>query len=405
MNANGRPRVIRAENKDFAMSDLIYLDNGATSFPKPEEVYEFMDSFHRANGVSPGRSGCDLSIETGNVIEETRKALTEYFNGDDPNRLIFSLNSTEGLNLAISGLVSAGDHVITTTVEHNAVLRPLHHQEVYKNVEVDYVPFDENGFVNPDDFIPLFKENTRVVIVNHASNVIGTVQPIREIGKLCQERGVIFIVDASQTAGKVPVDMVEQYIDVVAFTGHKSLLGPTGVGGLYVREGVDIRHTRAGGTGVKSAILHHLEEYPYRLEYGTPNLVGIAGLLAGLKWLKCRGVEEIHRQEMNLTQLFVDGLKDIKNITTYCQDDLTDHIGVVSFNVNGFEATNVGTILDGDYNIACRTGLQCAPFVHKQLGTDKLHGTVRMGFGPFNTEEHIQTAVTAVREIAETYGQ
>ncbi|MGL1863015.1 MAG: aminotransferase class V-fold PLP-dependent enzyme [Pseudodesulfovibrio sp.] len=386
------------------MDDLIYLDNGATSFPKPDEVYEMMDSFHRSNGVSPGRSGCDLSIETGNVIEQTRATMTELFNGSDPNRLIFSLNSTEALNIAINGLLTAGDHVISTNVEHNAVLRPLHHHEKYNGVEVDYVPFNENGFINPEDFIPLFKPTTRLVIVNHASNVIGTVQPIAEIGKLCQERGVLFLVDASQTAGKIPVDIQEQYIDIVAFTGHKSLLGPTGIGGLYVREGVDIRHTRAGGTGVKSAQLHHLEEYPYRLEYGTPNLVGIVGLLAGVRWLKCQGMDTIHHREMELTQRFVNGVRNNKNVVLYCQEDPTDHIGVVSFNVKGFEATNVGTILDGDYNIACRTGLQCAPFVHQQLGTDKIHGTARLGIGPFNTEAHIDAAIVAVNEIAETYG-
>ncbi|MBI9081038.1 MAG: aminotransferase class V-fold PLP-dependent enzyme [Pseudodesulfovibrio sp.] len=387
------------------MDKLIYLDNGATSFPKPEEVYAFMDSFHRSNGVSPGRSGCDLSIETGTVIEEARLALTGYFNGTDPDRLVFALNSTDGLNLVISGLLSPGDHVITTNVEHNAVLRPLHHQALYNGVEVDHVPFDGSGFVNPEDFIPLFKENTRLVVVNHASNVIGTVQPIREIGRICREHGVTFLVDASQTAGKIPVDMVENNIDVVAFTGHKSLLGPTGIGGFYVREGVDIRHTRAGGTGVKSAQLHHLEEYPYRMEYGTPNIVGIAGLLAGFRWIKCRGMEDIHAHEMALTRLFVQGLQDIEGVTLYCQDDLANHISVVSFNVDGFEASNVGTIIDGEYNIVCRTGLQCAPFVHKQLGTDTIHGTVRMGFGPFNTKEHIRVAVDAVREIAGTYGK
>lgn len=387
------------------MEELIYLDNGATSFPKPEAVYAFMDSFHRSNGVSPGRSGCDLSIETGNVIEETRKVLTSYFNGSDHNRLVFTLNSTDALNIAIHGLLRHGDHVITTNVEHNAVLRPLHHHALYNGVEVDNVPFDDNGFVNPDDFIPLFKPNTKLVIVNHASNVLGTVQPVGEIGRLCRERGVLFLVDASQTAGKIPVDMAANNIDICAFTGHKSLLGPTGIGGLYVCRNIDIRHTREGGTGVRSAELHHLREYPYRLETGTPNLVGIAGLLAGIKWIEEQGMESIHHREMELTRMLVDGLMDIPNVTLYCQDNLSEHIGVVSFNVNGFEAGNVGTLLDGDYNIACRTGLQCAPLVHKQLGTDLIKGTVRIGVGPFNTEAHIEAAIDAVREIAETYGK
>ncbi|MCP4632226.1 MAG: aminotransferase class V-fold PLP-dependent enzyme, partial [candidate division Zixibacteria bacterium] len=242
------------------MENLIYLDNAATSFPKPEDVYTYMDRFYRNNGVNPGRSGYDLSIETGNVIEDTRKILTEYFNGTDHNRLIFSLNSTDAINIAISGLLKPGDHVITTTIEHNSVLRPLYHMSVSNDVEVDYIPFNTDGFVNPEDFIPKFKKNTKLVVVNHASNVIGTIQPIKEIGKLCRDRGVIFLVDASQTAGKIPVDIEEMNIDVLAFTGHKSLLGPTGIGGLYVSEGIEIKHTRAGGTGVKSAVRHHLDE-------------------------------------------------------------------------------------------------------------------------------------------------
>ena len=386
------------------MQDLIYFDNGATSFPKPEEVYAYMDQFYRNNGVNPGRAGYDLSIETGNVLEDTRKILTQYFNGTDPNRLVFSSNSTDALNLAIAGLLMRGDHVITTTLEHNAVLRPLHHLFEDGIIEVDHIPFDQHGFVHPEDFIPKFKPNTKLVVVNHASNVIGTVQPIKEIGALCKERGVLFLVDASQTAGKIPVDVQEMNIDVVAFTGHKSLLGPTGTGGLYVCEGVEIKHTRAGGTGVKSAVRHHLEEYPYRLEYGTLNIVGIAGLYAGLKWLMKHDMEKIHQHEMKLATQFSAGLKAIDNVTVYCQDGLDQHIGVTSFNIEGFEAVNTGTLLDGEYNIACRTGLQCAPLVHEQLGTDKLHGTVRFSFGPFNTEVHVEKAIGAIREIAETYG-
>lgn len=387
------------------MEDLIYLDNGATSFPKPEIVYTFMDKFYRHNGVSPGRSGYDLAIETGNVVEDTRKLLTRYFNGTDPKRLVFSLNSTDALNLAISGLLSPGDHVITTMIEHNAVLRPLHHQSIYNDVEVDYIPFDGKGFVDPDDFAARFKSNTRLVVVNHGSNVIGTVQPIKEIGELCREKGVIFLVDASQTAGKLPIDIEELNVDVIAFTGHKSILGPTGIGGLYVKEDVVIKHSRAGGTGVKSAQRHHLEEYPYRLEYGTLNTIGIAGLHAGLSWVMEKGIDNIHQHEMNLTRQLRDGLSRIDNVITYCTDTLTNHLGILSFNIKGFEAANTGIILDGDYNIACRTGLHCAPRVHEQLGTDKIQGTVRIGFGPFNTEVHVEKAVTAIKEIAETYAK
>jgi cysteine desulfurase family protein len=378
---------------------LIFLDNGATSFPKPEEVYAYMDHFYRNFGVNPGRSGYDLCLEAGEVVEGTRKLLTNFFNGSDPNHLCFSYNSTDALNLAIFGMLQPGDHAITTTLEHNSVLRPLYHLS-RQGVEVDYVPFDGAGFVDPDEIRKKFRANTRLVIVNHASNVIGTVQPIREIGRYCREAGIPFAIDASQSAGKVPIDLEEQFLDVVAFTGHKSLLGPTGIGGLYVRPGIAIQHTRAGGTGVRSAERMHLDEYPYRLEYGTLNTVGVAGLNAGVKWILAKGLGAIHEHEMELTRMLSDGLRAIDGVTLYCQDNLVNHISVLVFNVNGMDAADVGTMLDVDHNIACRTGLHCAPLVHEQLGTAKIRGAVRFGIGPFNTEEHIQTAIDGVRAIA-----
>jgi cysteine desulfurase family protein len=383
------------------MDKLIFLDNGATSFPKPEEVYTFMDSFYRESGVNPGRSGYDLCMETGELVEDTRRRMTEFFNGKDPNRLCFSYNSTDALNLIIYGILKEGDHALTTTLEHNSVLRPLYHLWKYNGVEVDHIPFDSEGFVDPDDFPKKFKKNTRLVIINHASNVIGTIQPLKEIGKQCRERGIPFAIDASQSAGKIPIDIEEMNVDVVAFTGHKSLLGPTGIGGLYVREGIEIRHTRAGGTGVRSAVRTHLDEYPYRLEYGTLNVLGVAGLHAGLEWIGKKGIDTIHEQEMRLTTLLRDGLKDFDGVSLYCQEDLTNHISVFLFNVDGLEALNTSTLLDVDYNIATRSGLHCAPLVHEQLGTDKIRGAVRFGIGPFNSEEDIQTAIHAVREISE----
>jgi len=383
------------------MKDLIFLDNGATSYPKPEEVYSFMDQFYRNFGVNPGRSGYDLCMETGELVEETRAMLTDFFNGgEDANRLCFSYNSTDALNLITNGMLEQGDHAVTTTLEHNSVLRPLYHLYKYKGVELDHIPFDAKGFVDPDDFPKKFKKNTKLVVVNHASNVIGTIQPIKEIGKHCRERGIPFVIDVSQSAGKIPIDIEDQNVDVVAFTGHKSLLGPTGIGGLYVREGIEIRHTRAGGTGVRSAVRTHLDEYPYRLEYGTLNTLGVAGLHAGIKWIEKQGMENIHEQEMRLTAMLRDGLKDVEGVTLYCQDDLADHISIFLFNVDGLEALNTGTLLDVDYNIACRTGLHCAPLVHEQIGTAEIHGAVRFGIGPFNTEEHIHTAIQAVKEIA-----
>jgi len=381
------------------MGKLIYLDNGATSYPKPEEVYTYMDHFYRSFGVNPGRSGYDLCLEAAATVDDTRKRLTSLFHGTDPNHLCFSYNSTDALNLIMFGMLRPGDHAISTTIEHNSVLRPLYHLS-RDGVAVDYVPFDGAGFVDPDEIRKRFRPNTRLVIVNHASNVIGTVQPVREIGRYCREAGIYFAIDASQSAGKVPIDVEEQFLDAVAFTGHKSLLGPTGIGGLYVREGVEIRQTRAGGTGVRSAERAHLEEYPFRLEYGTPNVCGIAGLHAGLKWIEARGMGAIHEQEMVLARLLRDGLAGIPGVILYCQENLANHIAVLAFNVQGMDAGDVGTMMDVDYDIACRTGLHCAPLVHEQLGTAKIRGSVRFGIGPFNTEAHIAVAVEAVREIA-----
>jgi cysteine desulfurase family protein len=379
---------------------MIYLDNGATSFPKPETVYTFMDEFYRSYGVNPGRSGFDLCLESGEIVDSTRKLLTNFFNGTDFNRLCFSYNSTDALNLIINGTLKEGDHVITTNLEHNSVLRPIYHLYKFKGVEVDYVICNEKGFVDPDDFKKKFKKNTKLVIVNHASNVVGTVQPVKEIGKHCREAGITFAIDASQSAGMIPIDIQEMNIDIIAFTGHKSLMGPTGIGGLYVSEGIEVELTRAGGTGVRSAVKTHLYEYPYRLEYGTINLLGVAGLNAGIKWVNERGVENIHEHEMKLTTMIRDGVRDIKGVKTYCQDDLTNHISVFLFNINGFEAGAAATLFDVDYEIACRTGLHCAPLIHDYLGTTQIHGSIRFGIGPFNTEEHIEAAIKAVKEIA-----
>lgn len=383
------------------MKDLIYLDNGATSYPKPDDVYTFMDSFYREFGVNPGRSGYDLCMESGALVDNTRKKLAEFFNGPDPNRLCFSYNSTDALNLITFGMLKEGDHAITTTLEHNSVLRPLYHLSERNGVSVDYVPFNVQGFIDPDDIRKKIKANTRLVIVNHASNVIGTLQPIEAIGRICRERGVPLAIDASQSAGKVPIDIEKLHVDVVAFTGHKSLLGPTGIGGLYVREGIEIRHTRAGGTGVRSAERTHPNEYPYRLEYGTGNVVGIAGLHAGLKWISERGMDQIHQHEMALTRMLIDGLRELEGVSLHCQEDLTNHISVISFNVDNMEALDTGTLLGGDYKIACRTGLHCAPLVHEQLGTSTIGGSVRVGIGPFNTKAHILAIIEAVAELVD----
>ena len=382
------------------MSELIYLDNSATSFPKPEEVYQFMDTFYRKHGVNPGRSGFDAAIETEELVFNTRKILTQLFNGDDPNRLTFSYNASDSLNMIIQGLAEKGDHIITTKLEHNSVLRPLHHLNINGIIDVDHLPFNRQGFIDPEDIKKAIKSNTKMVVINHGSNVIGTIQPIAEIGKICREAGVILVVDASQSAGAIPIDIKEMNIDVLIFTGHKCLLGPTGIGGSYVMEHVPVKSTRFGGTGVRSAQKTHLEEFPFRLECGTLNLQGVAGLNAGVTWINKQGIENLHQKEMLLWDKLRKGIQNIDNVITYCAENAKNHNPVLCFNVKGFNSADVGMMLDVDYNIACRTGLHCAPLVHEVLGTDKIHGSVRLSLGVFTTENEIETAIEAVADIA-----
>ena len=380
---------------------MIYLDNSATTFPKPIEVYDFMNNFYRTHGVNPGRSGFDAAIETGELVSDTRKMLTKLFNGgDDYNRLTFSYNATDSLNMILQGLAEKGMHVITTMLEHNSVLRPLYCMEQKGLIEVTYLPFDNRGYVDPDDVKKAIKSNTKLVVCTHSSNVIGTIQPLGAIGKICKENGLTFVVDGSQGAGAVNMDMQALGVDVYVFTGHKCLMGPTGIGGSYVREGVTVGQTRFGGTGVRSAVPCHLEEYPYRLEAGTINLLGIAGLNAGVKWITSQGIDNIHAQEMKLWDKLQKGLREIEGVTVYCATSVENQNPVLSFNVKGFDAGDVGTMLDVDYDIACRTGLQCAPKVHIGIGTFDMHGTVRLSIGAFNTEADINATIQAVKEIA-----
>jgi cysteine desulfurase/selenocysteine lyase len=387
MRAPSEDRIVEPTQQE-----LIYLDNAATSWPKPDKVYAFMVDFYRRCGVNPGRSGFDKAIEAGNIVEDLRKRLTVFFGGDAvaPERLCFSYNATDALNLIIQGLLSPGDHVIATNVEHNSVIRPINHLVRDNAVDATFVPFNGQGFVEPDAIAAAIKPTTKLVIVNHGSNVIGTVQPVAEIGRICKERGVVFAIDASQTAGMVPIDMTAMNVDVLAFTGHKSLMGSTGIGGLCVRRHVEIRHTRSGGTGVRSAHPYHLDEYPFRMEYGTPNMVGIASLWAAQDWIEeSGGVAAIHAQEMALVQRLVSGLKQIDGVITYCCDSLDHHLATVMINVEGMEAGDVGIMLDVDFNVATRTGLHCA-----------IHGGVRFAVGPFNTERHIDAALEGITEIA-----
>jgi cysteine desulfurase/selenocysteine lyase len=384
------------------MTDIIYLDNAATTWPKPESVYHFAFDFFRNTGVNPGRSGFDKAIEAGNILDDLRKRLTKFFGGDEDasERLCFGYNATDALNLILYGLLRPGDHVVTTNLEHNSVIRPVNHLVRDNGIEATYLPFNGRGFIEPDTVRKAIKSNTRLVIINHGSNVLGTVQPVKDIGEVCKDKGVLFAIDTAQTAGVIPINMKEMNIDVLAFTGHKSLMGFTGIGGLCVRKHVDILQTRAGGTGVRSAYPYHLEEYPYRLECGTPNLLGIASLWAGQDWLDQQGMKNIWDHEMRLTRKLVAGFREIPRIKVYGCEDLEHHLSTVTMNIEGIEAGDVGIMLDVDHDIATRTGLHCAPLVHEQLGIVPIHGGVRFAIGAFNTEQEIDASIKAVEHIA-----
>jgi cysteine desulfurase family protein len=388
------------------MEDLIYLDNAATSFPKPDVVHDTARDFYRGNGVNPGRTGCDLALHAEQMIHDTRARLSAFFNRSlvqagkqkDPNRLVFTLNATMSLNLIINGVVGSGDHVVTTMVEHNSVIRPVNHK-VTEGAEATFVVPDAEGYVDPEEIRKAIKRNTTLVIVNHASNVTGVVQDLDAIGAVCREAGVPFAVDSAQTAGVLPIDMAKCNISFLSFTGHKGLFAPTGTGGICVADDAEIRGTIYGGTGVRSAHPYHLDEYPYRLEAGTLNLCGVAGLSAGLAWIEEQGVENIHAHEVKLLGMLQNGLSEIDGVTVWGTKRLDRRVATMSVTVDNYDASDVGTFLDVDYNILTRTGLHCAPLLHEHYGSAP-RGTVRFSIGPFNTEQHIQAAVRAVGEIA-----
>ena len=388
------------------MSEMIYLDNAATSFPKPAVVHDFMRDFYRENGVNPGRTGCDLAICAEEMIHGTRRELSAFFNASlvregkskDPNRMVFTLNATMSLNLVVNGLVRTGDHIVTTVLEHNSVIRPVNHK-VRDGAQATFVRPDGEGYLDPADIRRAIRPNTKVVIVNHGSNVTGVVQDLQAIGAVCREAGVPLAIDAAQTAGVVPLDMHACHVSFLAFTGHKGLFGPTGTGGLCVADDAEIESSIYGGTGVRSASPLHLTEYPYRLEAGTLNLAGIAGLRAGLEWIEERGVDAIRRHELNLMAELQAGLEAIDGVTLIGTRNLERRVATLSFTVAGYDPSDVGTILDVDYGILTRTGLQCAPLIHEHHGTTP-RGTVRASIGPFNTSAHMRAMVEAVAAIA-----
>jgi cysteine desulfurase family protein len=389
------------------LQEIIYLDNGATSFPKPDVVHDAVHDFYKASGVNPGRTGCDMALSAEQMILGMRKGLSAFFNKSlvdagtppDANRLVFTLNATMSLNMVINGLIDEGDHIVTTMLEHNSVIRPVNHKVRDEGASATYVVPDPEGYVDPESIRAAIRPNTKLVIVNHGSNVTGVVQDLKAIGKVCREEGVPLCVDTAQTAGVLPIDMAEMNISFLTFTGHKGLFGPTGTGGICVADDAEIRGTIFGGTGVRSAVEYHLEEYPYRLEAGTLNLAGIAGLNAGLEWILEKGIDSIYEHEISLIGMLQEGLAEIPGVHLWGTQKLTDRVATLSATVDGYDAEDVGTILDVDYGIQTRTGLHCAPLIHMHHGTSP-RGTVRFSAGPFNKKEHIETTIRAMREIA-----
>ncbi len=382
------------------MPNLIYCDNAATTFPKPPEVMEKATAWYTKYGVNPGRSGTDLAIEAEEMVRNTRTRLSQFFGtSGDPDRTVFTQNASDSLNIAIQGMLTAGDHVITTDLDHNSVLRPVYHLTQYDGIESTYLPFDESGRISPDDLRTAIKPNTKLVVMIHGSNALGTVQPVADVGRICREHEIDLVLDVAQTAGMIPIEMDAWNVDVVCFTGHKSLMGPSGIGGMVVRDGVEIAPLRYGGTGVRSDHPDHLEEYPWRLECGTINLLGIAGLHVAQDWLEERGLDQIAADEHALTKKLLDGARDLDGVTLYGDENAENHLPVVSVNIDGMTANNVGTLLDVKFGVATRTGLQCAPRVHQRLETVSQKGTVRISLGPFNTESHVDTVLEGLEDI------
>jgi len=382
-------------------ANLIYLDNAATSWPKPPEVTEAMVHFMVQVGANPGRSAHRLSVEAARIVYDTREALAELFHILDPLRIVFGYNVTEALNLALRGVLRPSDHVITSSMEHNAVMRPLRALEE-QGVELSVVPCSPEGFLDPDDLEAAIHPETVLIVLNHASNVVGTILPVAEVGRIAHEHGAVLLVDAAQTAGAYPIDVQALGIDLLAFTGHKSLYGPMGTGGLIVsnRFHLDrLRPLKRGGTGSNSEMEEQPDFLPDKYESGTLNVPGLAGLEVGVRWVLNRGVARIRAHETALTQRLLDGLQSIHGLVVYGTGDAERQIASVSFNIDGMDPAEVGLRLDEEYGIMCRVGLHCSPAAHKTIGTFP-SGTVRFGLGAMNTEAEVDVALEAVRKLA-----
>jgi cysteine desulfurase/selenocysteine lyase len=382
---------------------MIYFDNAATSWPKPPGVSQAMVHFTEAIGANPGRAAHRQAVESGRIVYGAREAVCELFHAPDPLRLVFGKNVTEALNLAVRGLLRSGDHVVTSSMEHNSMMRPLRALE-REGVEVTVVECSDQGVLDPAGVEAAIRPDTKLVALNHASNVIGTLLPVAEVGALCRQRNLLLLVDAAQTGGAYPVDVQADGIDLLAFTGHKSLGGPMGTGGLILGDRVDetqLRPLIRGGTGSRSEYEVQPDFLPDMCESGTPNVVGLAGLQAGVRWVLERGVEAIRAHEEALTHQLLEGLLAIPGVSVYGTLDPELQTATVSFNIEGLSPSDVGLRLDDEYGILTRVGLHCAPTAHKTIGTFPT-GTVRFGLSAFTTIEEVQFALYAVRQLAET---
>jgi cysteine desulfurase/selenocysteine lyase len=385
---------------------MIYFDNAATSWPKPPGMAEAMVRYLDEVGANPGRSGHRLSVAAGRIVYDAREAVAELFGIADPLRVVFGANVTEALNLALRGLLRPGHHVVTSSMEHNSVMRPLRALE-RQGVELTVVPCSLEGFLDPADLEAAIRPDTRMIALNHASNVCGSLLPVPEAGALARRHGVLLLVDAAQTGGAYPLDVERDQIDLLAFTGHKALLGPMGTGGLYVGDRVDLNGFQPltrGGTGSRSEREEQPDFLPDMCESGTANAVGLAGLAAGVRWVLDRGVAAIRQHEMWVTQRLLDGLQEVPGVVVYGGLDAARQAATISFNIEGMLQSEVGLQLDEEFEIMCRVGLHCAPAAHKTLGTFP-QGTVRFGLGCFSTVEEVDRALAAVGQLARNGGQ
>lgn len=376
---------------------MIYMDNAATTMQKPKEVTEAVVQAMSSLG-NAGRGATEASLSASRIIYDTRERLSRLFHADNPKQIAFTANSTESLNIAIKGILNPGDHVVTTVLEHNSVLRPLFECQE-KGVEVTFLSCDPKGNISYEEMEKAIQANTRAIICTHGSNLTGNMIDLVRVGQIAKSHGLLFVVDASQTAGVFPIDVQEMQIDILCFTGHKGLLGPQGTGGLYVREGVKVRPLLSGGSGVDTYNPHHPEEMPTALEAGTLNGHGIAGLNAALLYLERTGIDTIREKEASLMRQFYEGITQIDGVRVYGDFETRKRCAIVTLNIGDYDSSEVSDELFMNYGISTRPGAHCAPLMHRALGTEA-QGAVRFSFSHFNTEEEVEFAIKAVRDLA-----